>query len=43
MLKLYAICKDMGNYQDLEIILELYMPMIENNSYLYGRLDEDLR
>ena len=33
----------MGNHQDLEIILELYMPMIEHKSYLYGRLDEDLR
>ena len=22
---------------------ELYMPMIEHNSYLYGRLDEDLK
>ena len=28
---------------DLESILELYMPMIEHNSYLYGRLDEDLK
>lgn len=25
------------------LILELYMPMIEHNSYLYGRLDEDLK
>ena len=33
----------MGNHRDLETILELYMPMIEHNSYLYGRLDEDLR
>lgn len=32
-----------GNYRDLEAILELYMPMIEHNSYLYGRLDEDLK
>ena len=33
----------MGNHRDLETILELYMPMIEHNSYLYGRLDEDLK
>ena len=33
----------MGNHRDLETILELYMPLIEHNSYLYGRLDEDLR
>ena len=32
-----------GNHRDLETILELYMPMIEHNSYLYGRLDEDLK
>ena len=33
----------LGNHRDLESILELYMPMIEHNSYLYGRLDEDLK
>ena len=33
----------MGNHRDLETILELYMPMIEHNSYLYGRMDEDLK
>ena len=33
----------MGNHRDLETILELHMPMIEHNSYLYGRLDEDLK
>ena len=33
----------MGNHRELEIILELYMPMIEHHSYLYGRLDEDLK
>ena len=33
----------MGNHRDLETILELYMPMIEHNSCLYGRLDEDLK
>ena len=32
-----------GNHTDLERILELYMPLIENNSYLYGRPDEDLK
>lgn len=32
-----------GDHRDLEAILELYMPMIEHNSYLYGRLDEDLK
>ena len=33
----------LGNHRDLESILELYMPMIEHHSYLYGRLDEDLK
>ena len=33
----------MGNHRDLETIQELYMPLIEHNSYLYGRLDEDLK
>ena len=33
----------LGNQRDLESILELYMPMIEHNSYLYGRLDENLK
>ena len=33
----------LGNHRDLESIMELYMPMIEHNSYLYGRLDEDLK
>lgn len=32
-----------GNHKDLEKILELYMPMIEKNSYLNGNLDEDLK
>ena len=32
-----------GNYEDLEKILELYMPLIEKNSYLNGNLDEDLK
>ena len=27
----------LGNHRDLD------MPMIEHNSYLYGRLDEDLK
>ncbi len=33
----------LGNHRDLESIMELYMPMIEHNPYLYGRLDEDLK
>ena len=33
----------MGNHRDLETILELYMPLIEHHSYLYGRMDEDLK
>ena len=32
-----------GNHEDIETLFELYMPLIENNSYLYGRLDEDLK
>lgn len=32
-----------GNHADIETLFELYMPLIENNSYLYGRLDEDLK
>lgn len=32
-----------GKSSGLEAILELYMPMIEHNSYLYGRMDEDLK
>ena len=31
----------MGSHRDLETILELYMPLIEHHSYLYGRMDED--
>ena len=31
-----------GNHEDLEKILELYMPLIEKNSYLNGNIDEDL-
>ena len=33
----------MGSHQDLEAILELYMPLIEHHSYLYRRMDEDLK
>ena len=33
----------MGSHRDLETILELYMPLIEHHSYLYGRMDEDLK
>lgn len=32
-----------GNHEDLEKILELYMPLIDKNSYVNGRLDEDLK
>lgn len=32
-----------GNGKDLEQILELYMPLIDRNSYVNGRLDEDLK
>ncbi|MCI9538505.1 MAG: helix-turn-helix domain-containing protein [Eubacterium sp.] len=32
-----------GNHEDLEKILELYMPLIEKNSYLNGNIDEDLK
>lgn len=32
-----------GCHEDLEKILELYMPLIEKNSYLNGTMDEDLK
>lgn len=32
-----------GCHEDLEQILELYMPLIDKNSYVNGRLDEDLK
>ncbi len=32
-----------GCHEELEKILELYMPLIEKNSYLNGNLDEDLK
>lgn len=32
-----------GNHSDLEVILQLYMPLIDSNSYLHGQLDEDLK
>ena len=32
-----------GCHEDLEKILELYMPLIEKNSYINGILDEDLK
>lgn len=31
-----------GSHFDFEKLLELYRPMIEHNSYLYGQFDEDL-
>lgn len=32
-----------GSHEDLEELLQLYMPMINKYSYLNGQLDEDLR
>lgn len=32
-----------GCHENLEQILELYMPLIDRNSYINGRLDEDLK
>jgi len=32
-----------GNHFGLEKLIELYMPLIEHNSFLYGRIDEDLK
>lgn len=32
-----------GCQEDLEQILELYMPLIDKHSYMNGRLDEDLK
>ena len=32
-----------GNHDSLEIILELYAPLIDRNSIVDGQLDEDLR
>ena len=32
-----------GTHSDLEVILQLYMPLIDSNSYLFGQLDEDLK
>ena len=32
-----------GCHEDLEHILELYMPLIDKYSYVNGRLDEDLK
>jgi hypothetical protein len=32
-----------GYHEDLEQILELYMPLIDKYSYVNGRLDEDLK
>ena len=30
-------------HEDVEQILELYMPLIDKHSYVNGRLDEDLK
>lgn len=32
-----------GCHEDVEQILELYMPLIDKHSYVNGRLDEDLK
>lgn len=32
-----------GCHEDVEQILELYMPLIDRHSYMNGRLDEDLK
>lgn len=32
-----------GNHEDLEEILNLYMPLIDRYSYLNGKLDEDMK
>lgn len=32
-----------GNHQDFESLIDLYIPLIEHNCYLYGQLDEDLK
>ena len=32
-----------GNHDALEIILGLYAPLIDRNSFVDGQLDEDLR
>ncbi len=32
-----------GCHEDLEQVLELYMPLIDKHSYVNGRLDEDLK
>lgn len=32
-----------GCHEDVEQILELYMPLIDKQSYVNGRLDEDLK
>lgn len=32
-----------GCHEDVEQILELYMPLIDRHSYVNGRLDEDLK
>lgn len=32
-----------GNHDDLEIIMELYKPLIDKYCYIDGKFDEDLR
>lgn len=35
--------KEQAKNSGLEVILKLYMPLIDSNSYLHGQLDEDLK
>lgn len=32
-----------GDKESIEKIIELYMPLIDRNSFIRGKLDEDLR
>ncbi len=32
-----------GSHDDLEVILELYAPLIDKHCYIDGKFDEDLR
>lgn len=32
-----------GSQSDMELILDMYAPLIDRSSYINGKLDEDLR
>ncbi len=32
-----------GSHSDIELILDMYAPLIDRSSYIKGKLDEDLR